>query len=72
MHLFANCCKLYNSYKQFPHHHVKAKSLIRFVHNPVFGLSVQFQLIHPASVKLLEAFVTVDSLKMVEIQTFSC
>lgn len=54
-----------------PHHHVKAKGSVGLVHNPLFGLSVQLQLVHPASVKLLEAFVTVDALKLVEVETLT-
>lgn len=55
-----------------PHHHVKAKGPVRLVHNPLFALSVQLQLVHPASVKLLEALVAVDTLKLVEVETLAC
>lgn len=54
-----------------PHHHVKAKSLVGLFYNLLLGLSVHFQLVHPASVKLLETLVTVDSLKLVEIETLT-
>ena len=55
-----------------PHHHVKAEGSVGLVHNPLFGLSVQFQLVYPASVKLLEALVTVDALKLIEVETLAC
>lgn len=66
------CCQNFHILMySLPHHHIEAKCPVGLIHNPLFGLRVQFQFIHPASVKLLEAFVTVDAFKLIKVETLA-
>lgn len=66
--LSSECCHLISL---LPHHHVEAKSSVGLFHDLPLGVSVQLDLVHPTPVKPLEAAVTVDALKLVEVEALS-
>lgn len=55
-----------------PYLHVELEGLDRLRHQSLLYVHVQFQLIHPTTVQLLECFGIIDAIKLVEFKALPC